>query len=30
VSASTWLKEKSGATQAIVAREGLTITVGPR
>jgi phosphoribosyl 1,2-cyclic phosphodiesterase len=30
VSASTWLKEKGGATQAIVAREGLTLTVGPR
>jgi phosphoribosyl 1,2-cyclic phosphodiesterase len=30
VSASTWLKEKGGTTQAIVAREGLTITVGPR
>jgi phosphoribosyl 1,2-cyclic phosphodiesterase len=30
VSASVWLKEKGGSTQAIVAREGLTITVGPR
>jgi ribonuclease BN (tRNA processing enzyme) len=30
VSASVWLKEKGGTTQAIVAREGLTLTVGPR
>ena len=30
VSASVWLKEKGGATQAIVAREGLTLSVGPR
>jgi ribonuclease BN (tRNA processing enzyme) len=30
VSASVWLKEKGGATQALVAREGLTLTVDPR
>ena len=30
VSASAWLKEKGGSTQAVVAREGLTLTVGPR
>jgi ribonuclease BN (tRNA processing enzyme) len=30
VSASVWVKEKGGATQAVVAREGLTVTVLPR
>jgi len=30
VAASVWLKEKGGTTQPIVAREGLTLTVGPR
>jgi phosphoribosyl 1,2-cyclic phosphodiesterase len=30
VSASVWLKEKGGTTQAIVAREGLTLTVDRR
>jgi phosphoribosyl 1,2-cyclic phosphodiesterase len=30
VSASVWLKEKGGTSQAIVAREGLMLTVGPR
>jgi phosphoribosyl 1,2-cyclic phosphodiesterase len=30
LSASVWLKEKGGTTQAIVAREGLTLMVGPR
>jgi phosphoribosyl 1,2-cyclic phosphodiesterase len=30
VSASVWLKEKGGTTQAIVAREGLTLTVAKR
>jgi phosphoribosyl 1,2-cyclic phosphodiesterase len=30
VSASVWVKEKGSATQAVVAREGLTMTVLPR
>jgi phosphoribosyl 1,2-cyclic phosphodiesterase len=30
VSASAWLKEKNCPTQAVVAREGLTLYVGPR
>jgi ribonuclease BN (tRNA processing enzyme) len=30
VKASVWLKENGGTTQGIVAREGLTLTVGPR
>jgi ribonuclease BN (tRNA processing enzyme) len=30
VSASVWLKEQGSSTQAVVAREGLTLTVSPR